>query len=251
MAISAVVLTKNEEKNIVRCLESVSWCDEVVVIDDDSLDNTVQLAKQHAAMVYKHSLGNDFSMQRNFGLSVAKNEWVIFVDADEVISPALKEEIQKAITATNKKGYFLKREDFLWGKKLQHAEVGNMWLLRLGRKDAGRWQGKVHEMWKIHGSIQKLRSPLYHYPHQTIAEFLQELNYYTTLRAKELYTQKVHTSFFSIIAYTKAKFILNYVIKLGFLDGIEGFVFALLMSFHSFLVRGKLWLLWQKQTQSS
>lgn len=249
--ISAVVLTKNEEKNIVDCLETLAWCDEVLVIDDNSEDRTVEIAQKMRASVFVRSLNNDFSKQRNFGLQKAKNDWVLFVDADERVSAELCAEISDAISSQiwrkqNLCGFYTKRRDFMWGKELKHGEVGSIKLLRLAKKDAGVWEGAVHEEWKIKGKTDKLKNPLLHYPHQTIAEFLQEINFYTTLRAQELYQQGVKVRWWEIILYPKAKFFYNYFIKMGFLDGLPGFIFALIMSFHSFLVRGKLWLLWKK-----
>lgn len=138
----------------------------------------------------------------------------------------------------------------MWGKELRHGETGNIKLLRLAKKDTGRWEGKVHEEWKVKGEIGTLKNGIEHYPHKTIAEFLKEINYYTDLRSKELYEKRVKANFFSIIIYPKVKFFQNYILKLGILDGMEGLIFAILMSFHSFMVRGKLWLLWDKKEKS-
>ena len=247
--ISAVVLTKNEESNIVDCLESISWCDEIIIIDDNSTDKTVDLAKKAGATVLKHALDHDFSAQRNFGLQKAKGDWVLFVDADERVSSALWYEIMAMINnpIAGFDGFYLKRIDTLWGKELLHGETGSIKLLRLAKRDAGTWEGYVHEQWKIKGKTAVLQNPLKHYPHQTVAEFLAEINYYTTIRANELYKKKVMVSWWHIIIYPNTKFFLNYFIKGGFLDGLPGLVFAFMMSLHSFLVRGKLWLLWQKK----
>lgn len=249
--ISAVVLTKNEEKNIVDCLETLTWCNEVLVIDDNSEDRTAEISKKMGAKVFTHALENEFSKQRNFGLQQAQSEWVLFVDADERVTNDLKNEITHLIKERGRgkqlHGYFVKRRDFMWGRELKHGETGSIKLLRLARKDAGRWEGAVHEEWKIKGKTDELKNPLFHYPHQTTAEFLQEINFYTTIRAQELYQQGVKVRWHEIILYPKAKFIYNYFIKMGFLDGLPGFIFAFLMSFHSFLVRGKLWLLWKKR----
>ncbi|OGH23757.1 MAG: hypothetical protein A2958_03330 [Candidatus Levybacteria bacterium RIFCSPLOWO2_01_FULL_38_13] len=247
--ISAVILTKNEEKNIEDCIKSVKWCDEIILIDDNSTDKTREIAEELGAKVFRRDLNGDFFSQRNFGLEKAKNEWVFFVDADERVTPSLCEEI---IGLTNNpinqcSGFYIKRRDFTWGKELKHGETGNIWLLRLARKLQGKWEGKIHEEWKIKGKVGKLENSLYHYPHQTVNEFLTEINFYTNLRAKELFEKKVRSGFLEIIIYTKGKFILNYFLKLGFLDGIRGLIYALMMSFHSFLVRGKLWQLWQKK----
>jgi glycosyltransferase involved in cell wall biosynthesis len=247
--VSAIVLTKNEEKNIEDCLDTLSWCDEVIVIDDNSIDKTVALAKKKSAQVFIYPLKNNFSQQRNFGLEKAKGDWVLFVDADERVSSALWYEIMEYTNnaINNYSGFYLKRIDSMWGKFLRYGETGNITLLRLAKKDAGKWEGKVHEKWQIKGNTVVLHNVLSHYPHQTIKDFLKEINYYTDLRAAELFDNKVKVRWSSIIFYPKAKFILNYFLRLGFLDGLPGLVFALMMSFHSFLVRAKLWLLWQKK----
>ncbi len=246
--ISAVVLTKNEEKNIEACLSSLSWCDEIVVIDDNSQDKTVLLAKKHGAKVYLHDMKGDFSRQRNYGLEKATSEWVLFIDADERVSAPLWYEIMEYTNnpLVSYTGYLIKRTDIMWGKELLHGEVGNIKLLRLAKKDAGMWEDPVHETWKVKGKVLTLEKSLLHYPHPTVAEFLQEINFYTDLRAKQLYKKGKKASWWSIILYPKAKFVLNYFFRGGFLDGLPGLVFALMMSLHSFLVRSKLWLLWQK-----
>lgn len=243
--ISAVVLTKNEEKNIVDCLESLNWCSEIIVIDDYSTDRTAELCQQMGAKVYKRKLSNNFSEQRDFGLLNVSNEWALFVDADERVSKNLADEIQNNIKKTARNGFIIRRYDVMWGKKLEHGETGDIWFLRLGKINTGRWQGNVHEEWKIN-NYGKLKNSLIHYPHQTVEQFLKEINYYTDLRAKELLEKKVNVSVIHIVLFPKAKFILNYFLKLGFLDGLEGLVFAIIMSFHSFLTRAKLWQL--KQT---
>lgn len=247
--ISAIVITKNEEKNIEGCLKSLSWCDEVIVIDDNSQDKTTDIAKRTGAKVFIRPLEDNFAYQRNFGLEKAKGDWVFFVDADERVSQALWYEIMAKtnLPFSPYVGYYVKRCDVMWGKQLRYGETRDSKLLRLAKKDTGRWQGIVHEIWKVKGKTELLQNPLMHYPHQTVKEFLQEINYYSDLRAKELRKKKVHVSWVSILLYPKAKFVINYVVKSGFLDGLAGLVFALMMSLHSFLVRGKLWLLWQKE----
>ena len=135
----------------------------------------------------------------------------------------------------------------MWEKELRHGETANVKFLRLAKRNAGQWEGFVHEEWQVKGQIGQLKNPLLHYPHQTIKEFLADINFYTTLRAEELYQRGIKTRFWQIILYPKAKFMRNYFLKLGFLDGIRGFLIAMMMSFHSFFVRGKLWMLWQKK----
>lgn len=245
--ISAVILTKNEEKRIVDCLESLSWCDEIIVVDDNSGDRTVDIVKNKNIAVYTRSLDNDYASQRNFGLEKTGGDWVLFVDADERISSALQKEIKKITITSSYNGFKIKRVDVVWGKPLLHGETGNIYLLRLARKVAGRWEGSVHEEWKIKAPVGTLENEIMHYPFEYYREFLAKINFYTTLRAQELYDKGVKSNYLSIVLYTKLKFLYNYFVKLGILDGTSGFIHAITMSMHSFLVRSKLWLLWNKK----
>ena len=246
--ISAVVLTKNEEKNIEKCLRTLKWCDEVVVIDDSSDDTTVQTAERLGAKVFKRALENDFASQRNFALQQARLPWVLFIDADERVSSQLRAEIQRVISNPKPgvKGFYLRREDILWGKTLKHGETAAVKLLRLARKGAGEWQRKVDETWAIDGKTETLKNPITHYPHQTLAAFLESINFHSTLNAQVFYKEGRRTTFIDWFK-PPAKFIENWIFRLGFLDGMPGLIVALLMSFHSFLVRGKLYLIWKKK----
>lgn len=240
MKVSAVVLTKNAQRDIVPCLQSLSWCDEILVIDDNSIDDTATIVVKHGARVLSHPLENDFARQRNFALQKAKNEWVLFVDSDERVTPELRESITKDLVHPTEDGYYIKRRDFLWGKPLLHGEAGKNTLLRLGKKKAGKWVGNVHEVWDIK-KTKELQGFFFHYPHPILIEFLSEINFYTTIRAQELFEKGVRVHWWDMLIYPKAKFLQNYIFRLGFLDGIRGLVVAILMSFHSFLVRGKIW----------
>ena len=241
--ITAIVIAKNEEENIVDCLETLSFCDEVLVLDDNSQDRTAELSIKLGAKVISRKLDNNFSEQRNHAQSVAKNDWVLFIDADERVSRGLAEEIQTKIQDLSVDGYYIPREDLLFGKILRHGELQGKKFLRLGRKGYGKWIGRVHETWNIKGETGNLQNPILHIPHKTISEFLSEINHYTTIRARELHEEKKSATIASIILYTKGKFIYTYILKQGFLDGIPGLALSLMMSFHSFLVRGKLYLL--------
>lgn len=245
--ISVVILTKNEEENIRRCLESVKWCDEIIVVDDNSTDETMEIVKKYKTTIYQRSLNSNFSAQRNFGQSHAKNEWILFIDADEVVTDALAYEISNAIgfkdqNLRNFDGFYIKRSDFIWGKQLKYGETGNIMLLRLAKKGLGSWVGMTHERWQIGGSIGKLVNPILHFPHKTLEEFLKEINFYTDIKAKELKDKNTKVFFWSVFFYPLGKFAVNCFLKRGFMDGMQGLVFAIIMSLHSFLVRSKLWL---------
>ncbi len=249
--ISAIILTKDEEVHIEACIATVSWCDEVVVIDDESTDKTVAKAKKAGAKVFTRPLNNNFAAQRNFGITQASGDWLLFIDADERVSSALWYEIMQVINEPFEsiKGYYIYRKDTMWGKLLLHGETGKKKFLRLAKKGSGEWHGLVHETWKINGKTKVLNNHLDHFPHPSVTEFLREINYYTDVRAKELYEKKVKVHWWSILLFPTGKFIGNYYFKAGFRDGVPGFIVAMLMSLHSFLVRGKLWRLWIKNTQ--
>ncbi len=240
--ISAVVLTKNNQETIVHCLDSLSWCDEIVVIDDDSTDDTRMIAKGYGARVIRHSLHNNFAFQRNFALEKARGEWILFVDSDEVVSSGLRDDIQHAIQTDTYVGYRLKRQDIFFGKQLRFGETARVRLLRLGKKDSGVWKRSVHEVWDIKGRIGDLRHPLLHYSHPTIRSFIDDINRYSTLHAEELKKIGTRVSVVDIVAYPLGKFLYNYVLRQGFRDGTEGTIMAFMMSLHSFLARAKLYL---------
>jgi|SRR3989344_3476727 len=243
--ITAAIIAKNEQSQIKECIESLAWCQEIIVVDDDSSDKTASIARASGARVYQRSLNGDFATQRNFALSKSSNDWVIFVDADERVSKQLRDEIQSMLYAFSHpyEGFLINRQDTLWQKKLQYGEVGNKQLIRIGKKTSGQWIGRVHEAWDVSGKIGTLKQPLNHFPHQTISEFLQEINYYTDIRASLLYEKQITTNIFLIFGYPLAKFIKLYLFAQGFRDGMPGLIVAIMMSFHSYLVRSKLWML--------
>ena len=130
----------------------------------------------------------DFAKERNELLKKVESDWVFFVDSDEVISPVLRQEINQAVSnSTN--GYYVTRRDFLFGKELKHGEFsragwfGNAKILRLGRKNAGKWKRSVHEYWDIKGKVGTLKNPLFHYPHPDLRSFIKNINYFSTLHA--------------------------------------------------------------------
>ena len=244
MNISCVIITKNEEENIKDCINSVSFADEVIVIDDYSTDKTIKIAKYLGAKVYFRKLDSDFSKQRNYGLKKAMGEWVIFLDADERVTKNLSREIVRAISRDSIiDGFFIKRRDIMWGKQLKHGEVGGNKLLRLAKKSEGQWMRKVHETWKVRGETSILRNPLLHYPHPTLRDFIENVRYMSKLHAQANMSEGKRSSLFKIIVWPAGHFFYNFIVRLGFLDGIRGFIVASIMSFHSYLSWSTLWLI--------
>lgn len=242
--ISAVVLTHNEEKNIENCINALSFCDEIVVLDDSSTDQTIMIAKKLKVKVISRVSNGNFSEQRNFALTEAKGDWILFVDADEIVTNELKKSIGEVFKKDSPITYYIKRRDFFWGKELIYGETAkarNKGIIRLVRKNSGVWRGLVHEEFIFSGESGILSGFLDHYPHQTLKEFIYDINSYSTIRAKELLQQGKQPNILKIIFYPLGKFLLTYFIYLGFLDGPAGFCYAFMMSFHSFLVRAKVY----------
>jgi len=251
--ITAVVITRNEAEKIEKCIESLKWCNQVIVIDDFSQDDTVKIAQSRGAEVFQRDLNKDFSAQRNFGLEKAKNDWVFFVDADEIVTPPLAKNIVRRVKKTGYSGFYIPRKELFAGKPLNCTDkpswdwsFGPIKLLRLGKKGSGKWKGRVHETWQIKGKVGKIGKPLYHHSFENITEALKKINFYTSIKANQDFDTGRKTSIKEIVFYPGAKLFKNFFWHLGFLDGTTGLVFCLLMSLQSFLSKAKLWLLQKK-----
>lgn len=243
MNISVVILTKNNQNTLERALKSVSFAKEILLIDDNSTDNTLNLAKKYGARVIKRKLNNDFSQQRNFGLKNAKEDWILFIDSDEELSDELIKEI-KINNNQKYEAFYIKRRDIFWSRVLKHGDLKSAYskgILRLIKKSSGNWKGLVHEQFITKKPIGIFKGYINHYSHTSVKEFINDINHYSTLRAKELHKKGIRTNIFQLFIIPIVKFKMNYIIKLGFLDGVPGFIYSFMMSFHSFLVRAKLY----------
>lgn len=240
--LTVVILSHNSQKSIKQALDSVAFADEIIVIDDASTDITRDIAIKAGAIVHIRNLCNDFSGQRNFGLQIAENNWVLFLDADERISPKLGQQIRKVIKhPRDKVGFTIPRLDHFLGVNLHHGETGHLHLLRLAQKDAGKWRRPVHETWEVAGPIGELDKPILHHGHQNLEGFMEKINFYTDLEANFRGTRQSSWTLTQTLIYPPAKFIHNYFFKLGFLDGFPGFIMAFFMSLHSLVLRVKLY----------
>lgn len=248
--LSVIIIAKNEEDTILSCIRSVGFADEIILIDDYSTDRTPEVAAKEGAKIYRRALAGDFSEQRNFALSKSRGDWNLFIDADEIVSKDLAHEIEQVILSTEYVGFFIPRITVFNGRKMHFGEFLQFSLLRLAKKDCGKWEGKVHEHWIVDGKVGKLHFPLRHNL-GGVGEFLAKINYYSSLRASELFKEDKRSNYFVILFFPSVKFFVNYILKLGFLDGIPGVINAIGMSFYTFLVKGKLWLLWNETTKKA
>jgi len=251
--ISLLLLTHNESKNLEKNFDWLDSCKkikEIIVIDDNSTDNTVEIAKKLASKtrlvkVFNRGLDGDFSAQRNFAVSKTKYNWIFWLDADERPSKKLILFLNH-IDKRQYKNYSFKRHDTFLKHELKYGETAYLDFLRLFNKKYGHFEGKVHETWQTKKFIKETKLVIYHHSHSTLKSFIQKINFYTDIRAKELYDQKITTNLFEIIFFPIGKFLQDYFFRLGFLDGTLGIIMALSMSFHVFLNKAKLWHLYQQ-----
>jgi len=250
--VSLLLLTKNESKNLREHLTWLHKCpniNQVIVVDDHSTDSTISTLKELVPktinlLIKSRGLDGNFSAQRQYGTSLATNNWILWLDADEEPSHQLISYLN-SFEFDQTTNIAFKRHDFFLGGPLNHGETANQYFLRLFHRNSGGFTGMVHEIWHSNLPTKQLDIYINHYSHPTIQSFMEKINFYSSLRAQELYCQKVTTNLSEIIFYPLGKFLYNYFILLGLLDSTRGIIMALGMSFHSFLVRAKLWHLYQ------
>jgi glycosyltransferase involved in cell wall biosynthesis len=240
--LSAVIITLNEEQNIKACLESVRWADEIVVVDSGSQDRTVDICRAYTQNVY-HVPWKGFGAQKNEALDRAHHDWVLSIDADERVTPELKEEIAGLLKQDLKwNGYSVSRKSY-FGKRLV-LTCG--WFpdrtIRFFNKKAGRFsEAAVHETVQIEGATGALTHSLVHYTYRNISDFLLRMNRYSTLAANDLYASKIKGALLKMIFRPAATFFKMYFIKKGYREGFFGIILCGLYAFYTFVKYSKLW----------
>lgn len=235
--VSAVVIVKNEEKKLQNCLLSLSFCKQIVVVDDHSSDKSVSVAKEFGALVFIKKLGNNFSEQKNFGIGKTKYPWVLVLDADETITNEAVSSIQSLFDSgrlDQKKAYSISRQDVFLGKKMVAGEAFNRRLVRLVNKNYGTFYGRVHETWKTEGEIGHISDgTILHFSHDTIDSFVSKVGFYSKLHRGKKYSLIPPLAY--PMLFPLVKFIHSVVFKRSLSDGVHGFIYSTMMSLHSFL----------------
>ncbi len=240
--ISATLITYNEERNIAEALQSLSWVDEIVVIDSGSSDATLEICRRFTDRII-HRDWTGYVDQKNFAVERACNDWIFSLDADERSSPELSIEIQKLATqGFRNHGYRIPRVAFFMGRWIRHGDWYPDYQLRLFDRKYGRWEGgRVHESVKTTIETGFLKGEIHHYTYHSLSEYLQRLEIYSGLASLD-YRQKGKVATPSkLLGNPMAAFIKAYVIKRGFLDGVPGLMAAAMGAISVFFKYAKLY----------
>lgn len=250
MKLSAVIITNRLEINPLL-LKSIAFADEIVIVIDSPSVIPTRLPAGRAptrnptltppTKIFFRPLNHDFASQRNFALEKAKSDWVLFVDDDEYVGSELAGEIISAIKNKKFIGYLLHRQDVVFHQPLFHGETGNLRILRLAKRTAGKFQRSVHEVWKVSGRVGELSSPLYHNKDHFVSEFIGRILHYGQIDSQMLTAEGKPFSWFRLLINPLAKYKFNYLFKAGFLDGTAGLFQAYLMGVQSLSVRVFQW----------
>lgn len=242
--ISVCITAGNEERNIRRCLESVRWVSEIVVVDSFSTDRTVEICREYTDRVYQHEWMG-YIGQKNLIKDLATGPWILFLDADEEISPGLRDEILHEFESggiSEFAGYEFPRLVRYLGRWITHGDWYPDVKLRLFRKDKGECGGQEpHDRTTVHGRVKRLANPIYHYTYTDINNQMSTLNRFTTISAIGKHKEGRPFRMSDLIFRPAFRFFRCYILKRGFLDGIPGLVVATFTSFAVFAKYAKLW----------
>jgi glycosyltransferase involved in cell wall biosynthesis len=243
--LSVTIITLNEEKNIVRTLESVRWADEIVVLDSGSTDRTVEICRQYTDKVF-HQDWLGYGGQKNAAIDRASGDWILSLDADEPVEKDLAAEIKEIIASPNAlDGYRLPRKTFFLGKWMRHGGWYPDHNLRLFRRGSGRFEERaVHEAVRVEGRIGHTRHAILHHAYPDLASYLSSINRYSSLAVsvmEERGVSRFQASWMNMLFRPVLTFLLKYVLRLGFLDGKHGLVLNLFHAYYVFTKYAKAW----------
>jgi glycosyltransferase involved in cell wall biosynthesis len=240
--ISAIIISKNEALNIAACLDSVAFCDEIVVVDSGSTDRTADIARAKGALVVTHAFAG-FGPQKNFALAQAGGDWVLSIDADERVSKELKEAILAVLETNDVDAYEMPRMSTFLGRAMRHSGWHPDYVLRLFRRGRAKFSDDlVHERVICEGIIERLGVALDHHPVRRLEDAISRVDRYSTAGAEMYISSRRKVSFMSGITHGLWSFLRAYVFRLGFLDGPEGFLLAIANAEGTYYRYMKAWL---------
>lgn len=249
MNLSAIIITKNVEQTIRRCLESVAWADEIVVVDSGSTDRTLDICRELGVKVHETPDWPGYGPQKNRALDLACGDWVLALDSDEWAAPELRAEIERALAAPgNQAAFAIPRCSSFCGRLMRHSGWWPDYVVRLFRRDAARFSANnTHERLIVNGLTGKLKQPLMHEAITRLEQMLDKMNAYSTNTALMYHQRGRRASLFTALLHGGWAFMRTYVLRLGFLDGREGFMLAVANAEGSYYRYLKLMLLGEEQ----
>lgn len=241
LPLSVAIITKDEEDSLPACLKSVSFADDIVIVDSASADRTVEIARSAGCRVFNEAW-KGYGPQKNMAVQRCRHDWVLVLDADERVAPGGRDEIEKAIKHPGEgiSAYSLKRKNFLNGRWIKRLGWWPDELVRLVRKDKGSFSTLVHESWTTSGMTAPLNAFIEHHPFTGYEEMLKKLNEYSSLGAAELYRSGRRAGALAPFSHAAAMFFKMYFLKLGFMEGFDGFIIAATNAGGSFFKYAKL-----------
>jgi len=248
--LSIVIICKNEQHNIRRCLESIKWADEIVVYDTGSTDGTLDICKEYNTNIYTGlSCEDGFGKAKRDAVNHAKNDWIFVIDADEEISEKLRQRLLLILSSPDSlQAYKIKTNSFFLGKEIKHSGWQKEYHLRFFNRQYGNYNDKkVHESIEVNTPIGRIEEVLYHYTYPSITTQMRKLQLYGQLHAEQCSLSKKKAGICSAFFHALGKFIKMYMFNAGFLDGKVGFILAINSSFGVWL---KYILYWEKVTQN-
>ncbi|WP_029520942.1 glycosyltransferase family 2 protein [Persephonella sp. IF05-L8] len=251
LPLSVALISYNEEDNISRTLKAIQdIASEIILVDSGSTDKTIEIAKSFGAKVFIEEW-KGFREQKNSALEKCSQEWILFLDCDEVVSKELKKSIIDAIKNPFADGYLINRKTVYLGKPLKYAWQPDLKLRLVNKNSNPRWEGgEIHEFLVIDGKVKKIKGDLFHYSYKDIKEHFTKVINYSYIAASELHKKGKKFKLHKIILNPMASFIREYFLKRGFLDGIRGFIVAISATVYSFLKYIYLWEMQKKDGES-
>lgn len=232
--LSVFIITYNEERILDKCLNKLSWVDEIVVVDSGSTDATLDICKKYRVKVF-HKDFEGFGAQKQFALEKTAHDWVLSLDADEILSDELIAEIQETLADSSEvSGYYMKRKHVFLGKVFDYGHESKQYILRLFKKSQGKFDGqKVHESILITGPTAKLKNNFLHFTTRSLDSYIQKLSKYAAIYAEGKYLKNKKYSVVGIFIKVKFEFFKKYIIELNFLNGKEGFYWSYLAAYYA------------------